>query len=109
MTVNEVLPVILYILGAILLTCLIVLTVKLIITMNKVEKIVDNITDKVSTLDKVFEIIVFTIIVSSSTNSKSFQNFCCSFKSLWLEIIISVMNRTFRQIEFFKVTRIINS
>ena len=56
MTVSEVLPVILYILGAILLVCLIVLTVKLIITMNKIEKIVDNITEKVSVLDKVFEI-----------------------------------------------------
>lgn len=57
MTVAEVLPVILYILGAILLTCLIVLTVKLIITMNKIEKLVDNINEKVRTLDKVFEII----------------------------------------------------
>ena len=57
MTVAEVLPVILYILGAILLTCLIVLTVKLIITMNKIEKVVDNITEKVSALDKVFEIV----------------------------------------------------
>ncbi len=57
MTVSEVLPVILYILGAILLVCLIVLTIKLIITMNKVEKVVDNITEKVSTLDRMFEII----------------------------------------------------
>lgn len=57
MTAAEVLPVILYILGAILLACLIVLTVKLIITMNKIEKVVDNITEKVSTLDKVFEIV----------------------------------------------------
>ena len=57
MTAAEVLPVILYILGAILLACLIELTVKLIITMNKIEKVVDNITEKVSTLDKVFEIV----------------------------------------------------
>lgn len=57
MNVNEVLPVVLYILGAILLVTLIILTIKLIITMNKIEKVVDNITDKVSTLDKVFEII----------------------------------------------------
>lgn len=57
MTVSEVLPVILYILGAILLVALIVLTVKLIITMNKIEKVVDNITEKVSTLDKLFEIV----------------------------------------------------
>ena len=57
MTVNEVLPVILYILGAILLTALIVLTVKLIIAVNKIEKVVDNITVKVKTLDGVFEVI----------------------------------------------------
>ena len=57
MTISEVLPVILYILGAILLVALIVLTVKLIITMNKIEKVVDNITEKVSTLDKLFEIV----------------------------------------------------
>lgn len=56
MTMMEVLTVILYILGAILLTALIVLTVKLIITMNKIDKIVNNITEKVSVLDKVFEV-----------------------------------------------------
>lgn len=56
MTVNEVLPVVLYILGAILLVALIVLTVKLIITMDKIEKIVDNITVKVKSLDGVFEV-----------------------------------------------------
>ena len=44
MTVNEVLPIVLYILGAILLVALIVLTIKLIITMDKIEKVVDNIT-----------------------------------------------------------------
>ena len=57
MTIAEALPILLYILGAILLTCLIVLTIKLIITMNKIEKVVDNITEKVSALDKVFEIV----------------------------------------------------
>ncbi|UKI27736.1 MAG: hypothetical protein L6V91_03975 [Bacilli bacterium] len=35
---------------------LIVLTVKLIITMDKIEKIVDNITVKVKSLDGVFEV-----------------------------------------------------
>lgn len=57
MTVVDVLPVILYILGAILLSALIVLTVKLIITMNKIEKVVDNITVKVQTLDTLFDMI----------------------------------------------------
>lgn len=57
MTASEVLPVILYILGAILLVTLIILTVKLIIVVNKTEKVVDNITDKVKTLDGLFAII----------------------------------------------------
>lgn len=57
MTVSEVLPVILYILGAILLVALIVLTVRLIITMNKIDKIVDNITVKVRALDGVFAVV----------------------------------------------------
>ena len=57
MTVNDILPIVLYILGTILLITLIVLTVKLIITMNKIDKIVDNITVKVKTSDGAFEVI----------------------------------------------------
>ena len=57
MTVNEVLPIILYILGAVLLSALIVLTIKLIIIVNKTEKVVDNITEKVIVLDNLFNII----------------------------------------------------
>lgn len=57
MTINEVLPVILYILGSVLLVTLIILTIKLIITMNKIEKVVDNITVKVHTLDELFNVI----------------------------------------------------
>ena len=57
MTINEVLPVILYILGSVLLVALIVLTIKLIITTNKIEKVVDNITVKVHTLDELFNVI----------------------------------------------------
>ena len=56
MTVNEVLPIVLYILGAILLVALIVLTIKLIFTMDKIEKVVDYITVKVKSLDGVFEV-----------------------------------------------------
>lgn len=57
MTVNEVMPIILYILGSILLVTLIVLTVELIMTMNKINKIVDNISGKVSSLDELFKVI----------------------------------------------------
>lgn len=57
MTASEVLPVILYILGAILLVALIVLTVKLTITIHKIDKVVDNITEKVTALDGVFSVV----------------------------------------------------
>lgn len=57
MTLNEVLPIILYILGSILLGILIVLGIKLINVMNKMEKVVDDINTKVSSLNGVFSII----------------------------------------------------
>lgn len=73
MTVNEVLPVILYILGAILLVALIVLTIKCTITVHKIDKVVDNITDKVTALDGVFSIVSavsnkFTFITEQVVN-----------------------------------------
>lgn len=57
MTASSILPTLLYILGIVLLIALIILTIKLIITMNKIEKVVDNITVKVKTLDGVFEVV----------------------------------------------------
>ena len=56
MTLNEVLPIILYLLGSILLGILIVLGIKLINVMNKMEKVVDDINTKVSSLNGVFSI-----------------------------------------------------
>ena len=60
MTVAEFLPIVLYILGSILLVVLIILGVKLIITMNKIEDVVDDINTKVKTLDGFFSVIDFT-------------------------------------------------
>lgn len=57
MTVADVLPVILYILGSILLVVLIILGIKLIVAMNKIQVIVDDINKKVSSLDSLFSII----------------------------------------------------
>ena len=73
MTANEVLPVILYILGAILLVALIVLTVKLTITVHKIDKVVDNITEKVTALDGLFSVVnavsnKFTFITDKVVN-----------------------------------------
>ena len=60
MTVESVLPVILYILGSILLVILIILGIKLINTMNKIEVVVDDINKKVKTLDGVFSVVDMT-------------------------------------------------
>ena len=49
-----------YILGSILIIVLIVLSIKLIITMNKIENVVDDISDKVDSLNGLFSIIDFT-------------------------------------------------
>jgi len=56
----EVLPIILYILGSILLAVLIVLGIKLIVTMDKIQAAVDNINTKVESLNGLFSIIDFT-------------------------------------------------
>jgi len=56
----EILPIILYVLGSVLLVVLIILGIKLIITMNKIENVVDDINTKVKTLDGFFSVIDFT-------------------------------------------------
>ncbi len=55
-----VLPVLLYILGSILLIILIILGIKLIITMNKIEKVVDDVSVKVDKLNGLFSLIDIT-------------------------------------------------
>ena len=56
----EVLPIILYSLGSILLVVLIILGIKLIITMNKIENVVDDINGKVKSLNGLFSMIDYT-------------------------------------------------
>ena len=56
----ESLTVVLYVLGSILLVVLIILGVKLIKTMNKIEIVVDDITKKVKTLDGFFSLVDMT-------------------------------------------------
>ena len=57
---QEILSIILYALGSILLIVLIILGIKLIITMNKIEKITDDINSKLKSLNGFFSIIGFT-------------------------------------------------
>ena len=56
----DTLTIVLYALGSILLVVLIILGIKLIITMNKIEGVVDDINKKVKTLDGFFSMIDFT-------------------------------------------------
>ena len=53
----EFLPIVIYILLTIILIIGIVLAIKCLITLDKVEKVVDNVNEKVRALDGVFHII----------------------------------------------------
>jgi len=57
MEVTEALQIILYILGSTLLVVLIILGIKLIITMNKINLVVDDVNKKVKSLDGLFSVI----------------------------------------------------
>ena len=57
MELLEFLQILLYLLGSILLVVLIILGIKLIITMNKIEVVVDDISIKVGKLNGLFSVI----------------------------------------------------
>lgn len=57
---NETLPVVIYLLLIVLLVVVIVIGIKFIFTMNKVDELLDDITKKVHSLDRVFNIIDYT-------------------------------------------------
>jgi uncharacterized protein YoxC len=57
---NTTLPIILYILGSILLVVLIILGIKMIRTMTKIEEVVEEVDTKVKKLNNFFNIIDFT-------------------------------------------------
>ena len=57
---GEFLPIVVYILLIVLLIIGIILGIKLIITMDKVEKVVDDVNDKVKSLNGFFSLIDFT-------------------------------------------------
>lgn len=58
---NETLPVVIYLLLIVLLVVVIVIGIKLIFTMNKVDLLLDDVTKKVHSLDRVFNMIDYTI------------------------------------------------
>lgn len=66
----ETLTIILYILGSILLIVLIILGIKMICTMNKINKITDDINTKLKSLNGFFSVIDFvTDKLANITNS----------------------------------------
>lgn len=83
----EILPIILYFLGSILLVVLIILGIKLIITMNKIENVVDDINKKVKTLDNFFSVIDFTTDKLAMLSDR------------FVEIVASLIKKIFRRKE----------
>ena len=57
MFLSQVLPIIVYVLLIVFLVISIIIGIKLIITMNKVDKIITNVEDKINTFNGVFSII----------------------------------------------------
>ena len=57
---NETLPVVIYLLLIVLLVVVIVIGIKLIFTMNKVDLLLDDVTKKVHSLDRVLNMIDYT-------------------------------------------------
>ncbi len=54
---NSILPVLLYTAGIILLIVLIILGIRLIQVLNKVDRVVDNVEEKVNSLNGVFDVV----------------------------------------------------
>ena len=70
---SQVLPIIIYILLIGLITIGIIIGVKLIITMNKIERVVDNVEDKVNSLNGLFNIINATTSKMSGIYQKVYD------------------------------------
>ena len=78
MMASEVLSVVLGLLGAVLLVVLIILGIKLIVTMNKIENVVDDINGKVKSLNGLFSAIDYTTDKLALFSDK-FTNIVTSF------------------------------
>lgn len=81
----DVLSIILYILGSILLVVLIILGIKLIITMNKISEITDDVSTKLKSLNGFFSVIDFTTDKLATITDK------------FVETVTSLIRRIFRQ------------
>ena len=57
---SEMLPIIIYFLLIVLLVVLIIVGIKLIFTITKVDELIDDVTEKLSSFDRLFNVINFT-------------------------------------------------
>ena len=71
---TEVLQIVLYSLGSILLIVLIILGIKLIVTVDKINVTVDNINTKISSLNGFFQVIDFTSNKIATLSDKLVDN-----------------------------------
>lgn len=78
------LPIIIYILLIIILVIGIILGIKSIITINKVEKVVDDVNDKVQSLNGVFSVIDFTTDKLALVADKLVEGICGIFSKLFI-------------------------
>ncbi len=58
-TLSSILPIVIYILLIIFLIVAIIIGIKLVFALNKIDALVDDVTKKVHTLDRVFSVIDF--------------------------------------------------
>lgn len=77
------LPLVIYMLLIVLLVVGIVLGIKTIITMNKVEKVVDNVNEKVESLNSIFNIIDFTTDKIAGFTDKLVDMASNLFSKIW--------------------------
>lgn len=78
----EFLPIIIYILLIIILIIGIILGVKTIITLNKVEKVVEDVNDKIQTLNGFFHIIDYTTDKIALVTDKMVEGITSLFSKL---------------------------
>lgn len=85
---ERVLPIVIYVLLIVLLIILIVLGVKFIITMFKLDKVVDNVNDKIESLNPIFGLIDFT-----TDKVVGFSEKMVDLGSIVINKLISIMKR----------------
>ena len=83
MLLIDVLPIIIYLLLIVLLVVAIILGIKLIGTIGKVDDLIDDVTLKVKTLDRVFELVDFATDRMSMVTEVAISFLTSGFKKIF--------------------------